>query len=313
MEVSDGVPQGSALGPLFFLIYINDLPNCTNLHVTLYADDACLSFYHSDPLELEKVVNCELVNVKNWLNSNKLFINHSKSNFLIFTKKRVKHRFSICLDNIEIKQAHHTKYLGVIINDKLDWKDHVSFLKSKLSRSSYIIWKLKPFVDRATLKSVYYSLVYSHLHYCISSWGSASQSNINSLVTLQKRIIRTISCQPARSHTNPLFLELEILKLEDIYKLEVAKLMFKHEKKCTISSSINVVNLSLCHKHNTRLSSNHNYFLNQPRTNLGLRSFSYAGPKIWQCVPTEFKDKIKAFSSFKYKYKKYLISLYKLK
>ncbi len=311
--VRDGVPQGSSLGPLFFLIYINDFPNCTNLRVTLYADDACLTYDHHDPLQLENVINSELKNVKNWLNSNKLFVNHAKSNFLIFTKKRIKHKFSILLNSTEIKQAHHTKYLGVIINDKLDWKDHVSFLKSKLSKSSYIIWKLKHFVDKATLKCVYYSLVYSHLHYCISSWGSASPSNLNSLVTLQKRIIRTISCQPARSHTNPLFLDLGILKLNDIYKLEVAKLMFRQGKNCIINNSICPVNLVSHHSHHTRLASNDNFFLSQPRTNLGLRSFSYVGPKIWQCVPTEFKDKTKAFSSFKYKYRKYLISLYQLK
>ena len=152
-NVKHGVPQGSCLGPLLFLIYINDLPKCTSLNVTLFADDACLSFQHSDPVQLESIVNTELDKVSTWLNKSKLFINHAKSKFLIFTNKKIRHCFSIKVQNIKLEQDHHAKYLGITVDDKLNWKSHIAKIKSKLSRSSYIIWKLKPFVNTSTLKT----------------------------------------------------------------------------------------------------------------------------------------------------------------
>ena len=164
-----------------------------------------MSFEHKDPLYVERVVNSELEKIKNWLDTNKLFINHAKSNFIIFSNLKLKHRFSIKLDNVEISQSHNTKYLGVIIDDKLNWKDHISNLRSKLARNSYAITKLKPYLDENTLKMIYYSLVYPHIQYCISTWGYAAPTNLDPIVKLQKRVVRSICHMPARSHTNPLF------------------------------------------------------------------------------------------------------------
>ena len=93
-EINVGVPQGSSLGPLLFLIYINDLPLCTNLKVRLFADDACFSFEHHDPKYLNDIMNTELNKVNNWIKDNRLFINYSKSNFLIFNKTKKKYNFS---------------------------------------------------------------------------------------------------------------------------------------------------------------------------------------------------------------------------
>ena len=307
--IKSGVPQGSSLGPLLFLLYINDLPLCTNLKVTLFADDACLSFSDVNPVFLEKTVNTELVKVSDWLNSNKLFINYSKSNFLIFTKKRIEHKFNVILDNSVIVQSHNTKYLGIIIDDKLDWKDHITNLKSKLARSSYILNKIKPYVNKATLKLIYYSIIYPHLQYGIANYGTAATCNLDPIVKLQKRIIRNICYQSARSHTNPLFLENEILKFKDIHRLQIAKLMHKYFKG-QHNGHIQSITLSNKHNYNTRLASSNNYFMPQPRTNLGLSSLRYLGPKIWQSVPTEFKDS--TFNNFKSKYKKHLVQSYLL-
>ena len=308
-KVSHGVPQGSCLGPLLFLIYINDLPKCTNLNVTLFADDACLSFEHSDPLQLENIVNTELDKVSTWLNENKLFINHTKSNFLIFTKKKVDHHFSISIQDFKLGQAHQAKYLGIVLDDKLNWKSHIKKVKNKLSRSSYIIWKLKPFVNTHTLKLVYYSLVYPYLQYCVCAWGSAPKSNIDPVVKLQKRIVKCILSEPSTAPSSPLFLKLGMLKFGDIFKLQVANLMYKFGNSSYKTGQVNLTKLTSVHRYATRLSCNNNYFMNLPRTNLAVRSFSYIGPKVWRSVPAEMKDM--SFSAFKFKFKKYLINLYK--
>ncbi len=308
-NVAHGVPQGSCLGPLLFLIYINDLPKCTRLNVTLFADDACLSFEHPDPIQLENIVNTELDKVSTWLNKSKLFINHAKSKFLIFTKKKISHCFAIKIQNINLEQAHHAKYLGITVDDKLNWKCHIAKIKNKLSKSSYIIWKLKPFVNTHTLKLVYYSLVYPYLQYCVCAWGNAAKSNLDPVVKLQKRIVRCILSEPSTAPSTPLFLKLGMLKFEDIFKQQVVNLMYKFGNSSYKTGDLNLTKISSRHRYSTRLSCNNNYFFNLPRTNLATRSFSYVGPKFWRSVPAEMKNM--SFLTFKYKFKKYLLNLYK--
>ena len=141
LKINVGVPQGSCLGPLLFLIYINDMHLCTNLNVKLFADDACLSLSHEDPVFLEKTINTEMIKIDTWLKTNKLFLNYSKSSYLIFSKKQHKHNFKISINDNILDQQHSAKYLGVTIDDKLNWKPHLNNLKSSLSRACYAICK----------------------------------------------------------------------------------------------------------------------------------------------------------------------------
>ena len=154
---------------------------------------------------------------------------------------------------------------------------------------------------------IYYSLIYPHLQYGISSWGGTAQNKLEPLIVLQKRIIRNICHRPARSHTNELFLKHELLKLGDIYKLQLGKLMHRHRHEHDVGQYC-LVNISDIHTHNTRMSANNNFHLPQRRINLGREAFAYAGPKLWATVPTEFK--FKTFIRFKKLYKKYLVNTY---
>ena len=308
--INVGVPQGSSLGPLLFLLYINDLPLSTDLKVRLFADDACVSFVHNNPETLNNIINTELEKVNCWLKRNKLFINHSKSNYIIFHKARIKHKFCIKLDGQELSQTNSTKYLGVHIDNKLNWKSHVSYLKAKLARNCYAITKLKNYVGEETLKLVYYSLIYPYLQYCITSWGTASKCNLDPLVKIQKRIVRNLCRMPARTHTNSLFTKLQLLKLSEIHKLQVGKLMHKYKSNLSNVGEFMSTKLTNKHNYNTRISANNNYFIPQTRTNLGLKSFTYIGPKLWQTVPTEIKNK--PFIQFKSQYKKLLLQSYSI-
>ena len=111
------------------------------------------------------MINLELQKVYHWLESNKLFTNFSKSNFLIFTKQRLKHNFNIMLGPVQIYQKDSTNYLGVTLDDKLTWKPHIEKLISKLSRACYLFYKVKQYVNESTLKMLYFGLVYPHLQY----------------------------------------------------------------------------------------------------------------------------------------------------
>ena len=171
-------------------------------------------------------VNESMQKIINWMRINKLSINYSKSKFMIITKKQFKHKFVVIKDN-KIKQKSFVKYLGILIDDKLNWKHQVKQICSKIARGSWALYHIKNYVDKQTMKMVYYSLVYSHLQYCINSWVSASETTLHPLKIIQKRSIRIITGSKYRAQAEPLFHQLKCLKLNDIYKLEMAKLMYR--------------------------------------------------------------------------------------
>ena len=169
-----GVPQGSVLGPLSFLLYINDLPNCTKSKVSLFADDIFLKMESANLSELRIQANKEMKNISNWLIANKLTLNIKKSKYMIIGKRKniPTEEFSLVLDGTEeILRCKEYKYLGVIIDDKLTWKSHIQLICEKIGKTCGALAKLRHCVNSSTLKSVYYALVFSHLQYCNKVWG----------------------------------------------------------------------------------------------------------------------------------------------
>ena len=302
-----GIPQGSCLGPLLFLVYINDIFLATNIKLRLFADDACLSYQHCDFDQVNVVINKELSKIDEWLRKNRLFINYSKTKFLLFNKTAKKKKFFVKVNGFEIEQSESIKYLGVVLDDKLNWKAHLKYLKAKLSRSCYIMSKLRYYLDTSTLKMVYYSLFYPHVQYCISAWGGAATSHLKTIVIMQKRIVRYVCRVPALTSTNSLFVKTGILKLNEIFNLQVCKLMLNTLRGFEVDHSC-FTPISIVHSHNTRHSKNNNFVVERPRTRLGLNSFRYLGPKLWSSVPENLK-KLK-IDKFKYSYKKFLMSQY---
>ena len=129
--VNVGISQGSCLGPLLFLVYINDIFSSTEINMRLFADDACLSYQHSDPKYLNEIINKKLVKVDKWLRAYKLFINYSKTKILLFKKTSKVCEFSIKINSFIIEQSYSIKYLVVVLDDKLIWKKNLNSLKSK--------------------------------------------------------------------------------------------------------------------------------------------------------------------------------------
>ena len=289
-KISCGVPQGSILGPLLFLIYMNDLPGATSFSIKLFADDACLILDHKDQTKLQFLVNNELQKVNNWMKLNRLSINYDKTNYIIFTKKKLKSVMNIKLEGHKLERVKETKYLGVMLNEKLNWSKPINFIRNKLNRASYILSKLRHYVDTETLKMVYYSLVNSHLSYCISTWGGAPPSILEPLNIVQRKIIRIMTYSHYQARTTPHFLELKILKLQDIYKLNLSLLFHKIHNNQIVGQH-HLINIRDIHSHNTRLSNNNNYFTNFHRTNIGLTTYSASGTKIWTKLPINIKNK----------------------
>ena len=207
LPVTCGVPQGSILGPLLFLLYVNDLPNTSSLLTFhLFADDTNLYFSSKNLSHLEATLNHELKSVAEWMKCNRLArLNISKTNFILFHSSKLKPSQSlrIKIDGTLIKQVDSTKYLGITFDSNLiiTWKSHINELCLKLSKTVGILSKVRHFVDNHILVMLYYSLIYPFLTYGVHVWGLTFPSFLTQLSIVQKKAIRILSFSEPKSHS----------------------------------------------------------------------------------------------------------------
>jgi hypothetical protein len=186
-----GVPQGSVLGPLLFLIYINDIPNAvSSSNPFLFADDTALLYSDSNPKYIESRVNLDLHHLLNWLHANKIALNATKTEVIIFRnpKKQLNYDVKLKLNGKYLLPSSHVKYLGILIDEHLAWNFHLNSLATKLRKTNGIISKLLHFVPRSTMRSIYFALFHSHISYASIVWGQ-NISNTSRIFLLQKAAI----------------------------------------------------------------------------------------------------------------------------
>ena len=288
-DITCGVPQGSVLGPTFFLIYINDIVNASLFRTTLFADDTHLFITSNTVDDLHASVNRELPKVSRWLQANKLSLNADKTEMLVLNN--ASHNFTVNINHKQISICDSAKYLGVTIDSKLSWKQHIECTISKLARCVGIMTRLQSLVSRSVLRTIYFSLFHSHLQYGIVVWGNACTTFLCRIRTLQNRAIRLISSVPLRTNLSPYYRKHRILRVDELYRFEVSKVVHKY-----FSNSLPPVfddffiPAKHVHSHYTRSSSKGNIYLPPPNSNLTKRSIDYSGPIIWNALPPHIRE-----------------------
>ena len=316
-KVDVGVPQGSVLGPLLFLIHINDLSNSTNMKVLNFADDTLLYIHFDSPRNIGNVINSELENVSQWLNDNQLQVNCSKTKYLVFSPNSPKFESLSNLKlyvgiNKEIERVSQYKYLGLIIDDQLTWNPHIKYIKGKLSQSLGLLYRTRKYLDRRSLILILHSLFISHLQYGILCWGRCSKTSMDPLLISMNKAIKCINFKDPRlreKETLKLFHKDKILQVNDMFKLELAKFMYKYYNRL-LPANFNryFTSVDSIHNYNTRASGK-NYFVPRKDKTKGLSCLSYRGAKLWSEVPVVIKDNL-SLPSFTFNYKKELLEKY---
>ena len=295
-----GVPQGSVLGPILFILYINDLPKLSNnLHVTLFADDTTISLSDLNYSDLMRRMNLELRKLKDWTISNRLSLNVKKTSAMIVTCRKIPDiNDDLHIGDERVQFCKSTKFLGLTIDNKLNFRDHIDQTCSKISRSIGIIHRLSSLAPPSALRMLYFTLVYPYLIYANVAWGGTFTTNLTPLVTLNKKVVRILCGESHRSHTNPLFKKTNILKIQCLHKFLLAQYIYKHPHIVSLAS----------HSHNTR----QRLFavpVSSHRLDITRRSPHFNGLMLWNSLPQLVRSS-PSLSIFKSRLKSHLISFY---
>jgi len=280
---------------LLFLIYVNDMFRADDKgKIRLFADDTNIFVIASDLRVLFTLANEIVNNVYQWLVCNKLTINFDKTNYMIFKPTSIINNeitnlnLSLNINNVLLDRTSSTKYLGVWLDEKLNWDIHVAQLIKKINSLIGILYRKKYLLPMHCRRNIYYSLAYSSLIYCIEVYGAARQSVLNPLIVKCNLLLRVLQDQPRCYSVKELYNHYQTLPVNLLYKLFILKLMYR-VLYCTsllpnVVSELFKLNSNI-HTHNTR--SKHEFNI---QANACVYSISFIGPSMWFKIPKVIRE-----------------------
>ena len=225
-NVTCGVPQGSILGPLLFLLYINDLDKaCSVSKCLIFADDTAVFYSASSMTELQSIIDESFPKILSWLHANRLSLSIRKTSYQVYTSSKEDNDLLIKVGNEKLNRSYTVKYLGVLIDENLKFKSHINKISGIVSRHTGILGRARYLLNKKLLVMLYNALILPHLSYCLCVWGSNYDTTLYPVVIAQKRAIRVIAGVPALTHSSPLFKDLQILKLSDLVQYQLMSIL----------------------------------------------------------------------------------------
>ena len=311
LDITCGVPQGSILGPLLFLLYVNDLQHATNtLETIMFADDTNLFISGKDIKDIFSKMNRELIKINKWFCANKLSLNETKTVYTFFHPMQKAGDIPLKLpilkiNNHIIKRETFIKFLGVFIDENVTWETHINYLNEKISKNIGIMYKARKYLSFNNMKSLYFSIIHCYINYANIAWGSTGKSKLLKLHKHQKHISRMIHYQTKTTPSRNLMKKLKILNIFQLNIFQNLVFMYQHN----INSLPRIFEKSfkkINHKYPTRIAKKH-YSVPLKKSNSQF-SFSYRAPFLWNSILTNHLRNTKTLSIFKYQLKRYLLS-----
>ena len=311
-SVKCGVPQGSILGPLLFLLYVNDLKNASDLlDPIMFADDTNLFCTHRDIKYLFSTVNNELEKINEWFISNKLSLNVEKTKYSFFHKPSKKEDIPLVLPKLkvsdhEIERVDSIKFLGVFLDENLTWKEHIRYTENKIAKNIGLMYKAKHYLDKKSLLTLYYPYVHTYVNYANIAWGSTNRTNLKKINSQQKHAIRIVYNKDRFSHTRKLFRENKIL---NVYQLNILNnLMFMQRIKLQTAPIIFLSKFQKpSHNYPTTYSIN-NYVVPSSKLIKCKYRISIRGPTLWKDTITMREKQLESIGLFKNSVKQRLLA-----
>ena len=280
-----GVPQGTVLGPILFLIYINNLSNLVGKTIS-FADDTVVIFEGYNWNETFSVANEGINEVHEWLDNSLLSLNINKTKYLTFSNNskgqpHLSHRLTIhdCDRNTQhcncttLKRAQQVQYLGITIDYKMRWQPHIDKLTMKVRKLACIFREIRDIVDPGTLKNTYYALCQSILCYGIIGWGGCAKSTLHPLEVAQKCILKIIARKPYRFPSDTLYIQSKVLDVRQLY-IRLA-LIYTKTKMTPNNQRVG----------KTRATKTGDMMVPRTYTAFGQRHFTFIGPRMYNYLP----------------------------
>ena len=266
----------------------------------LFADDTNLFCTNAKLDILVNEINVELNKICTWVRVNKLSLNIEKTNFMLFTPKGFSRNMDcISIDGHKIEEVKQTKFLGVILDNKLNWHAHCEYICGKISKGIGIIIKVRKVFNETTLLSLYNSLILPYVSYCIDVWGKAYDTHLKHVMVLQNKAVRVIAGVPPRTNADNLYLELDVLSVKKIFVYAISIFMYKYMNGMLPELFRDMFTpISDIHSYDTRQAKNKKLFVSFKSTSRGQQSVTYIGPHVWNFILSKINP-ICSIGSFK--------------